>query len=112
MIREERASRLAYEPSRDVLHVVVEEVSPGAAREDDAAVDLLLDAAGHLVGVDLGGEGFARIVVMLGPHEAVASSRPARARVAKLDGRIAYVAFGDAKRAARGGDKSPYVTSC
>jgi len=36
---------------------------------------LLLDAAGHLVGVDLGGEGFGRTVVMLGPHEAVASQR-------------------------------------
>ncbi len=51
---------------------------------DEPAVgsaQLLLDAQGRLVGVDLGGEGFGRVVVMLGPHEAVASQRPARVSV-------------------------------
>ena len=42
------------------------------------ATQLLLDARGKLVGVDLGGEGFGRVVVMLGAHEDVTSQRPAR----------------------------------
>jgi hypothetical protein len=45
------------------------------------AAQLLLDGDGRLVGVDLGGEGFGRVVVMLGPHEAVASQRAARVSV-------------------------------
>jgi hypothetical protein len=39
---------------------------------------LLLDARGKLVGVDLGGAGFGRVAIMIGAHEDVASTRPAR----------------------------------
>ncbi len=46
-----------------------------------ARASLLLDSAGHLVGVDLGGEGFGRTVVMLGPHEAVDSQRDSTVQV-------------------------------
>ncbi len=38
---------------------------------------LLLDAAGRLVGVDLGGAGFSRVAVMIGAHEDVDSTAPA-----------------------------------
>jgi hypothetical protein len=43
---------------------------------------LLLDARGKLVGVDLGGEGFGRVVVMIGANEDVAEQRPAKVVVA------------------------------
>lgn len=42
---------------------------------------LLLDASGKLVGVDLGGAGFDRVAVMIGPHESVAQTRAARVTV-------------------------------
>lgn len=50
---------------------------------------LLLDAAGHLVGVDLGGDAFARTAIMLGPHEAVASQRDANVVVGAGELRLA-----------------------
>jgi hypothetical protein len=42
------------------------------------SAQLLLDARGKLVGVDLGAAGFDRVAVMIGAHEAVAETRPAR----------------------------------
>lgn len=39
---------------------------------------VLLDAAGKLVGVDLGGAGFDRVAIMVGAHESVARAEPAR----------------------------------
>ncbi len=42
---------------------------------------LLLDAQGKLVGIDLGGAGFDRVAVMIGAHESVAETRPARVTV-------------------------------
>jgi hypothetical protein len=42
---------------------------------------LLLDAGGKLVGVDLGGGGFDRVAIMIGAHESVAETRPARVTV-------------------------------
>jgi hypothetical protein len=36
---------------------------------------LLLDAGGRLVGVDLGGGGLDRVAIMIGAHEDVASQR-------------------------------------
>jgi hypothetical protein len=42
---------------------------------------LLLDADGKLVGVDLGGPGFSRVAIMIGAHEDVAAQRPARVQV-------------------------------
>ncbi len=68
MIQERRATSLRADGAE--LVIGFEGEAPRTAR-----ASLLLDAAGHLVGVDLGGEGFQRTVVMLGPHEAVASQR-------------------------------------
>jgi hypothetical protein len=41
----------------------------------------LLDAASHLVGIDLAPDSQDRLVVMLGPHEAVARTESARVHV-------------------------------
>jgi len=42
---------------------------------------VLLDAAGKLVGIDLGGSGFDRVAIMIGAHESVARAEPARVTV-------------------------------
>ncbi|WP_394838309.1 hypothetical protein LVJ94_15510 [Pendulispora rubella] len=73
-------------------------------------VDLLLDSSGHLVGIDLGGEGFQRLVIMLGAHENVVSQRRSPAEIVRgRDGQVLYVAFSSARTAARGHEKNPYV---
>src|SRR5882757_8695478 len=105
MIRQERAVSASYDGASDTLRLICEtgEIS---AREQ-AEVQLLLDEAGHLVGVDLGGEGFQRQVVMLGPHEAVASQKPAAAEIVRgADRGVLYVSFGNARGAARGNEKN------
>jgi hypothetical protein len=68
MIQERRATSIRADGPDLVVSFEGEAPSPTRA-------SLLLDHAGHLVGVDLGGEGFGRTVVMLGPHEAVATQR-------------------------------------
>jgi len=69
MIQERKATSIRALAGGEIV-IVFEGDAPSAAR-----ASLLLDSAGHLVGVDLGGEGFGRTVVMLGPHEAVDSQR-------------------------------------
>jgi len=54
---------------------------------------VLLDAAGKLVGVDLGGAGFDRVAIMVGAHESVARAEPARVSVS---GNVVRVANGRA----------------
>lgn len=46
------------------------------------AVQVLLDSAGKLVGIDLGGSGFDRVAIMIGAHESVARTEPARVTLA------------------------------
>lgn len=101
MVRETRAKSLSYDASRDALTVRAEDPCGDAGPRDG---QLLVDARGFLVGVDLGGDGLDRLVVMLGPHEAVARTVRARVEVAG-----ASVTVSGAKRAARGDERSPYV---
>jgi hypothetical protein len=56
-------------------------------------VQLLLDASGKLVGVDLGGAGFERVAIMIGAHESVARSEPGRVTLA---GNVVRIANGRA----------------
>ncbi|HWL84510.1 MAG TPA: hypothetical protein VNO21_01840 [Polyangiaceae bacterium] len=108
MVREERAVSTSYDGASDTFRLVCE--TGEIVGREQANVDLLLDEKGYLVGVDLGGEGFERLVVMLGPHEAVASQRPSPAEIVRgKEGRILYVAFSNARGAARGNEKSPYA---
>ncbi|MDB4994921.1 MAG: hypothetical protein JWM74_2353 [Myxococcaceae bacterium] len=111
MIREERAQSVMYDTQTDVARIVVQ-AGPSGADKEAREVDLLLDAKGHLVGVDLGGEGFKRKVVMLGPHESVASTRPARITIAHVAGQpdeIAELTLEGARAAIRAHEKNPYV---
>jgi hypothetical protein len=54
----------------------------GDAPRVGAHPQLLLDARGKLVGVDLGGDGFDRVAIMIGAHESVAKTIEARVSVA------------------------------
>jgi hypothetical protein len=56
-------------------------------------VQVLLDAEGKLVGVDLGGAGFDRVAIMVGSHESVARAEPARV---SLSGNVVRIANGRA----------------
>jgi hypothetical protein len=115
MIREERAQRVVYDNRTDVARIVVQAGAGGgdASRAlEQMPVDLLLDATGHLVGIDLGGEGFKRKVVMLGPHESVASTRPARIAIAHVAGQpdeVAEIVVDGARAAIRAHEKNPYI---
>ncbi|MFO0673585.1 MAG: hypothetical protein U0235_28865 [Polyangiaceae bacterium] len=99
MLREERAVSLRYDPSSDVLAV---ECAGNLPASGATQVGLLLDARGHLVGVDIGADP-ARLVVMLGRHEDV--DRVTHA-AAQIDGRTIRVA--GARAAARAHERNPY----
>ncbi len=113
MMREVRAARLVYDAKLDVLRVVCEhEAGAITSRRERVDGQLLLDAAGYLVGVDLGGEGFARTVVMAGPHEAVARTEPVSVDVvrdARGEGSVLEVAVTEARARARASEKNPYA---
>lgn len=113
MIREERARAVVYDNQTDVTRVLVgNDAGSGAGTGERRAVDLLLDANGHLVGVDLGGEGFKRKVVMVGPHESVASTKPATVVMTHAAGQpdeVASIAIESARALIRGNEKNPYV---
>jgi hypothetical protein len=100
MLNEIRAARVSYDAGRNVTVVEAGEGS-GALREVPSA--LLLDADGLLAGVDLRDGSGRGWVVMLRPHEDVATSRPARVRAALgADGRPSTVHVPDVR--ARGSE--------
>ena len=108
MVREERAVATSYDGASDTFRLVCE--TGEIHQRFQANVDLLLDSGGYLVGIDLGGEGFERLVIMLGRHENVASQRPSPAEIVRgKDGAVLYVAFSNARAAARGHEKNPYA---
>jgi hypothetical protein len=74
MISERMAQRTRIEGGDCVIDFEGDTPAIGSAQ-------VLLDAHGKLVGVDLGGDGFGRVVVMLGAHEDVATQAPARVTI-------------------------------
>ena len=113
MLREERAARVVYDTKTDVLRVVCEhEAGAITSRRERVEAQLLLDAGGHLVGVDLGGEAFARTVVMVGAHEAVARTLPCTVDVvrdAKRGFDVLEVVVPEARSRVRGHEPNPYL---
>ncbi len=78
----ERRARLSHDAATGDARVVVEDGSSAAepaGAGKKKVVQLLLDARGRLVGVDLGGDGLHRQVVMIGRHEDVFATRDAEA---------------------------------
>ncbi len=99
MFRDHEAHATAYDAGADTYVVSTEELP----RTGSAKATLLLDVRGHLVGIDLGGDGFDRLVVMLGPHEAVQRTETARVALEK-----ARVRIEGAKKLLPVGEKNPY----
>jgi hypothetical protein len=106
MLNEHTARALVYDATSNVARLETGRIGKG---RKTLAGQLLLDRHGFLVGVDLGGEGLSRTVVMLGPHENVDRTRAARVVVTyDADGDPAEVEVTDARAAIRAEDKNPY----
>ena len=103
MLREERDVRLTFDVSQDVLEVEANAALPASVQGKTSSVRFLLDARGHLVGVDVGEEP-SRIVVMAGRHEDVDRAVDASAEIAG-----AMIRIRDAKRSVRAHEKNPYA---
>jgi len=80
MLLERKARSCSYDAARRTARL---EVGDGGGAVAGASGAVLLDRDGRVVGVDLEPGSSARVVVMLGPHEAVASTRPARLEVSR-----------------------------
>jgi uridylate kinase len=105
MLPEQRATSYAH----DAAHGTVMVVAGGGAApglSGDVPARLLLDAARHLVGIDVSPDTPERVVVMLGPHEAVAQTEDGRVLV-QGGGRTFTLQGTSAKLVAPGA--SPYV---
>lgn len=103
---------MTYDPAKDHLTVTVSGavVDPKSAKSAQKSLNLLLDANGHLVGIDLGGSEAARWVVMLGKHEDVAGQREGRGEV-WLDGAGAplKIVLFEARAAVRAHERNPHL---
>ncbi len=116
MLREERPKGLSYDSIADLLTLDMSgDLSGNSAQSakshpKSARVTLLLDAKGHLVGVDMGGDGARRLVVMLGRHEDVSETREVTAMV-HFDGSDApsAIVISNARRVALANEKNPYI---
>jgi hypothetical protein len=80
MLPETRATSYAHDPA---LGTVVLYSQPGARPElhGELPARLLLDGKGHLVGVDVAPDRPERLVVMLGSHEVVTTTKDARVHI-------------------------------
>jgi hypothetical protein len=117
VLREERATGLSYDSAADLLtvdlvadHADGDSMHTAKSHPKSARVTLLLDARGHLVGVDMGGDGPGRLVVLLGTHEDVAETREVTAMVHfESGGDPCAIAISNARRVAHANEKNPYL---
>ncbi|HVH47214.1 MAG TPA: hypothetical protein VM925_32975 [Labilithrix sp.] len=79
MLPEQRASSYANDPSTATVVIVTEATRPRLHGELPAR--LLLDAASHVVGIDVVPDSPERVIVMLGPHEKVARTEEVRVHI-------------------------------
>lgn len=104
MLPEQRATSYAHDPALGTVIVVAEGGKQGL--HGDVPARLLLDGARHLVGIDVSPDTPSRLVVMLGPHEAVAAVHDAQVHV-EGGGRTVTLHGSAARLVAPGA--SPYV---
>ncbi len=81
MLPETRATSYANDPALGTVIVYVDAAGKRPDLNGEHPARLLLDGKGHLVGVDVEPDSPKRLVVMLGPHESVASATDARVHV-------------------------------
>lgn len=105
MLPEQRATSYAHDPALGTVRIVSAQ-GPKPELQGEQAASLLLDAGGHLVGVDVAPDSQHRLVVMLGAHESVARTEHARVSV-DGGGRILTLHGSAAKLVAPGAN--PYV---
>lgn len=105
MLPEQRATSYAHDPALGTVLVHCAD-GPKPALNGDVAARLLLDAASHLVGIDIAPDSPDRLVVMLGPHESVARTESATVHVEGGGRKITL--HGHAAKMVAGG-ASPYV---
>ena len=101
-MREERVAALTFDANKDALDLELVGALP-AAFSGATRAQLLLDAAGFLVGVDVGAEPL-RTVAMLGRHEDV--NRTVEVTVQIVAGRVR---ISDAARLVRAREANPYL---
>jgi hypothetical protein len=112
MLEELAAEAAEYDAPSDTLRVTSAAGFPaGRTKPKAGSAQLLLDKKGMLVGVDLpDNDGSGRWVVMLGPHEAVKSTTDGSVQVQLSgDGARLVVFVSNAKKAARGAERNPYL---
>ena len=113
MLDERRALTFRYDADKDIARITFEHTREHATSTTFPAATkavLLLDAAGFLVGVDLGDDRGARAVVMLGPHEKVDSQQKASVLLSRVGNADGYeVQISGAKAAVRADEKNPYL---
>lgn len=107
MLPEQRATSYANDLATATV-VILSEPSRASrpTLDGEVPVRLLLDAASHLVGVDVAPDAPERLVVMLGPHERVARMEEVRATVEAGGGKVTL--HGNAAKLVAPG-ASPYV---
>ena len=109
VLNERQAIGIHYDAVTDVARVLVA-VPEGTVRTRTVPADLLLDAHGFLVGVDIEAESSSRAIVMVGTHENVARTIPARVGLCgDASGSVFEVRVAEARRSIRGDEKNPYV---
>jgi hypothetical protein len=86
MLPEQRATSYSNDPATSTVIIVSEATRPKLHGEVPAR--LLLDAASHVVGVDVAPDSPERVVIMLGPHEQVARAENVRVLVEHAGGRV------------------------
>lgn len=102
-------TKAVHDAAKDTL---VLEIGPASGDETKggsavpAELNVLTDAEGRLVGIDLGQEP-SRFVVMLGRHEEVAGQRAARGEVVFTNGVPAVVTLFAASKVVRTGEQKP-----
>lgn len=106
MLPEQHATSYSSDPASGTV-VIVSDSGSRPGLHGDVPARLLLDAGGHLVGVDLAPSSPDRLVVMLGPHESVARVEDAVQVHVDRGGRTVTLHGVAAKLIAKG--HSPYV---
>jgi hypothetical protein len=109
VLNERRAAGVIYDSVIDVMRVLVDQ-PPGTVRTRTLPADLLLDADGFLVGVDVEPESPGRTIVMVGPHEQVSATVRVKVGVCTdASGGVFEVRIAKARDGVRGDRKNPYV---
>jgi hypothetical protein len=109
VLNERKATSFYYDRGGDIARILVVP-PPATVRTRTLAADLLLDAEGFLVGVDVDPKHPARVIVMLGRHENIVRKVSARLGVSgDSNGTVCEIRIADAKNLIRAHEKNPYA---